>query len=60
MNTPKIELDIASAVARIEQIAREGPDSCCGIILDRLITCDAPRLRRYLSIETLAILDEPW
>lgn len=45
----KLDIDLLCAVARIEQIAREGADSCGGIILDRLINCDAPRLRDHAS-----------
>lgn len=44
-----LDIDLLTAVARIEQIDREGPDTCGGMILHRLITCDAPRLRRHLS-----------
>ena len=42
------DLDILSAVERLEQIRREGVDSCGGLLLDRLLTCDLPRLRALL------------
>lgn len=48
-----LALDLLTAIARIEQIGREGPDTCGGLILDRLVTCDAPRLRRHLPDDVL-------
>jgi hypothetical protein len=47
-------LDIETAILRIEQIGQEGSDTCGGLILDRLITCDAPRLRG--TLQTVASL----
>lgn len=49
----ELELDLMSTIARIEQLGREGPGSCGGLILHRLITCDARRLRGYLSEEAI-------
>jgi len=44
------ELDLLTAILRIEQIADLNPDDTLReSLLDRLVTCDAPRLRRYLS-----------
>lgn len=40
-------LDVGSALARIEQLGREGADTAGGLVLDRLITCDGPRLREH-------------
>lgn len=48
-----LDVDLLCAIARLEQIGREGADSCGGIILDRLVTCDAPRLRRHVSAAAL-------
>jgi hypothetical protein len=45
----ELDLDLLSTVARIEQIDREGADTCGGLILHRLITCDAPRLYGHVS-----------
>ena len=54
---PLIQLDLATAIARIEQIATlpEG-DSLREFLLDRLIRCDAPRLREHLTVEATAAL----
>ena len=46
------DLDIACAVLRIEQAAREG-EVMRELLLDRLVTCDAPRLRKHISPEAL-------
>ena len=48
-------LDLLSAVARLEQAAREPGTQ--PFILDRLFTCDLPRLRQYLPPEALEELD---
>lgn len=49
-----LDVDLLVAVTRLEQIAKEGPDTYSGLILERLITCDAPRLRRHISDAALA------
>lgn len=54
----QLDLDLMTAVARIEQLAREGPDSCSGLILDRLITCDGPRLRRHVDPDFMQWADD--
>lgn len=54
-----IQLDIACTIARIEQIATlSDGDPLREHLLDRLITCDAPRLRCHLSAKALAALAE--
>lgn len=50
-------LDIASTVARLEQIESEGYDDGHWL-LDRLVTCDLPRLRGHLTPEALEALAE--
>lgn len=53
-----LQLDIATAVARIEQaLALPEDDALRCHLLDRLLTCDAPRLRRHLSPEWVKRLD---
>lgn len=47
-----LQLDLAGAVLRIEQ-AHADP-VLRDFLLERLVTCDVPRLRRYLTAETLA------
>lgn len=57
MSLPRqLEIDIATAVMRIEQAGRE-PENADWLI-DRLVTCDAPRLRRYLSDEILSSMGQ--
>lgn len=48
----RLQMDILSAVVRIEQ-AHEEP-GMAEFLLYRLATCDAVRLRRHLTAETLA------
>ena len=47
-----LQLDLLSVIARITQAHRE-PDMA-HVLLDRLVTCDVPRLRGYLTPETIA------
>lgn len=51
-----LQLDLACAILRIEQAVRE-PEKA-EFLLHRLSTCDAPRLRQYLTTETLAEMRE--
>lgn len=44
---PGLSLDLACVVARLDQLDREGTDSCGGLIFERLFTCDLPRLRAW-------------
>jgi hypothetical protein len=46
-----LQLDLACVVLRIEQ-AQEDPDMR-DYLVDRMATNDAPRLRKYLTEETL-------
>lgn len=55
MTIPEIELDIASVILRIEQVEAETPPD--SFIWHRILTCDVPRLRGYLSPETLEKMD---
>ncbi len=60
-----LQLDLLAAVARLQQISDEGGfygDGPVGLFAVRLLTCDLPRLRAYLTPETLAwaeSVDEP-
>jgi hypothetical protein len=50
------QLDLLTAVLRLEQIAGDGGFYGGGpveIVAERLLTCDLPRLRGYLTPETL-------
>lgn len=48
------QIDILTAVARLEQIGEQRDDEVMvDLLLDRLVTCDAPRLRALLTAETL-------
>jgi hypothetical protein len=54
-----LQFDLATAIVRIEQIAEVGPDSVLGAhLLERVFTCDVPRLRGHLEPEALAMIDE--
>jgi len=47
-----LQLDLATTVARIERaLALPEGDWLRDHLLDRLLTCDAPRLRRHLEPE---------
>lgn len=48
-----LQLDLLTVVARLEQIRDEGPGVLADHLLDRVLTCDLPRLRGYLTEETL-------
>lgn len=53
-----LQLDLATIVVRLEQ-AREQLESSGQVsewLLDRILTCDLPRLRRHLDPNTLTVL----
>lgn len=53
----ELQMDLATVVARLRQVRREGynqiPD-----IAERLWTCDLPRLEGHLSAEALAAVED--
>lgn len=49
-----LQLDLLTLVARLEQIRDEGGWEANGVVADRLLTCDLPRMRAHLTSETLA------
>lgn len=51
-----LDMDLASAILRIEQAHRE--PEMRDALLDRLATCDAVRLRQYVSPGMLARMAE--
>lgn len=58
-----LQLDLATAIGRIEQLYGDGPDKARdpglrALLKHRLITCDVPRLRKYLSTEMATRLAE--
>lgn len=58
----RLELDIATAIVRLRQLDREEPPD--SFLWHRVITCDVPRLLRYLGpaardIADLGSLDKP-
>jgi hypothetical protein len=55
---PVKTVDLLSILARLDQANREGRIEWDGSAAERLITCDLPRLRRYLPPEALAELDD--
>ncbi|MGW4406533.1 hypothetical protein ACWEJ6_21065 [Nonomuraea sp. NPDC004702] len=53
-----LQVDLATLVGRLEQVQDEGGwENACPIVLDRILTCDLPRLREHLSVEAAALLD---
>ncbi|MFI7691768.1 hypothetical protein ACIBQ6_22055 [Nonomuraea sp. NPDC049655] len=53
-----LQLDLATLVGRLEQVEAEGGwEHACPIVLDRILTCDLPRLREHLTAEAAALLD---
>jgi hypothetical protein len=56
---PDLQLDVSGVVLRIEQIAGLSADSPLReLLIMRLANSDAPRLRRHLTPETLAMMAE--
>lgn len=53
-------IDLLSVVARLEQADREGKIERDGSAAERLVTCDLPRLKRYLPDEAHRELSHPW
>ncbi|MDB5910931.1 MAG: hypothetical protein JWP34_5045 [Massilia sp.] len=51
-----LQLDLLCAVVRMEQMRDQGIEHN-GVVFDRLLTCDARRLRGYLTPETLAWME---
>lgn len=51
-----VQLDIACTVARIEQAWAERGTALGDLLLMRLVTCDAQRLRGHLTPEGRALL----
>lgn len=56
MDEEEFQLDLTCAIARIEQAGRD--PEMMEFLVHRLATCDAPRLRRYLTAEWVARLDD--
>ncbi|WP_125633531.1 hypothetical protein [Nonomuraea sp. WAC 01424] len=53
-----LQLDLATLVGRLEQVEAEGGwEHASPIALDRILTCDLPRLREHLTPEAVALLD---
>lgn len=55
-----LQLDLLTACQRIRQVWEEdgGGTSLGELLMQRLFTCDLPRLEGYLTAETLAWADE--
>jgi hypothetical protein len=52
-----LQLDLATLVARLEQVEAEGGfESADSVVVDRILTCDLPRLREHLTPEALALI----
>lgn len=55
-----LQLDLATLVARLEQVEAEGGwEHADAIVKDRILTCDLPRLREHLTPEAAALIAEP-
>lgn len=56
-----LQLDLATVVGRLAQVRDEygGDFAAAGIIAERLITCDLPRLEGHLDSDAQALLAEP-
>ncbi|WP_433235443.1 hypothetical protein ACQPYK_25350 [Streptosporangium sp. CA-135522] len=53
-----LELDLATVVARLEQVQAAGGWSAADpVVVERVLSCDLPRLRGHLSAEVLAFVD---
>lgn len=52
-----LQLDLATVVARLQQVQDEGGwDTANAMVAERILTCDLPRLREHLTPEALALL----
>ena len=49
----ELELDLATVVARLDQLKREGHVYGEWYLLDRMLDCDLPRLARHLTPEVI-------
>jgi hypothetical protein len=56
--TSKLQLDVATLVARLQQLRDEHGEDMRDFLVHRLTTCDLPRLRGYLQPEFIAMLDD--
>lgn len=56
-----LDLDLLTVIARIEQVNREGAGTAGGIVWERILTCDVPRLRGHIDPDALEWADRtPW
>ncbi len=54
-----LQLDLGCIVARLIQVQNEGGFSQANpVVVDRILTCDLPRLQGHLSAEARALVDE--
>ncbi|MFB4280834.1 hypothetical protein ACBJ59_36480 [Nonomuraea sp. MTCD27] len=52
-----LQLDLATIVGRLQQVQDEGGwEHADSIVLDRILTCDLPRLREHLTAESAALV----
>lgn len=50
----QLQLDLETIVARLEQVKVEGGfEKACPIVVERILTCDLPRLKAHLHKITL-------
>lgn len=55
----QLQLDLATVILRIDQVhSLPIGDPLRELLIDRLGTCDSPRLRRYLTETTIAVMAE--
>ena len=56
--TSQLQLDLATAVARLQQLGDEHDEEMQAFLVHRLTTSDLPRLRGHLDAELRAMIDE--
>lgn len=54
-----LQLDLACIVARLQQVIDEGGFATANpIVVERILTCDLPRLKGHLTAESTELLCE--
>lgn len=56
--TSQLQLDLATAVARLQQLRDEHGEDMQAFLMHRLTTSDLPRLRGHLDAELRAMIDD--
>lgn len=56
--TSQLQLDLATAVARLQQLRDEHGEEMQAFLVHRLTTSDLPRLRAHLNAQLRAMIDD--